>query len=386
MSDVNIRPEALQSLSGYISDIEQRLRANIAESRAHAAQISAHIAEEVARRKRRVEELWRQYETCCRREGADCSELRRQLSRAEESLQVGIRAQTSAAQAIAEFGTKSRSTSDRLGQLAAAGKQTITKLQGHLDDYSAFSGLVPGSVLTSDGSPGAGGVKLLGGAVSGPGVEARKLPVTSQGYHMARVNGAHLRVFDHPIQSAAAAVINQGSAHPEFQGTCGLCAIGTICRKAGVPAGEQSVTTFAVANGLCSTGLEPGRNGGTSGRQLVSILQSYAGISATASIGTTAADLARFVEQGRGVIIGVNPHLLPGAGYGPQTPGENGGHWIVLQSAARDPVSHDVVGFFLHDSNGTTISNTCLYVPSAVLGRAFSNDGSDAIVTDDVIW
>jgi len=236
-----------------------------------------------------------------------------------------------------------------------------------------------------------GSEKEIGEAISassGPGVEPRKLPVTSQSYHLRNVNGRFLQVFDHPIRSASTAVVNQGSALPNsFRGTCGPCAVGTICRKAGIPADELGVTIFAAGNGLCTKGSKKlGENGGTSAKDLSLILEGYGGISSTSSIGASIHELAQYVEEGRGVIIGINPHLLPDAGYGPQTPGENAGHWIVFHSVARDPATNEIVGFYLLDSNGTSIADTCLFYSPTTVEAAFLSDGSYSVVTDDIVW
>ena len=380
MSLVNVDPKILNDLSVYISDIQQRTLLNTSDVRQKGEQILRQIADEVTKRQHRVEELTRLYESCCRDLDADCSELRRQLIKVRQSLDISKQSQQRAIEAIAEFKVKTNSNNERLGDISVAGKNTINRLKNNLDDYSAFSGLVATSVLgatfSSQGSVG-----------TSSNTNTCKLSNTNQSYCKAKAGNRDILVFDHPTDSAKNAVINQGTAKPaEFEGTCGLCAAGSIIRKAGISVSEGDMIAYASVNDLCTTKCKPERNGGTTSNQLVSILGALAGISTYSEIGKTLEELTLSIEKGHGVIIGVNPSKLNPAWYGSYQPNISSGHWVVLESVVRDAYTNAILGYVIFDSNGNTPSNACQIIKASQLEDAYYIDGAVSLITDDVIW
>lgn len=390
MSSVNVAPEILDSLASQISDIEERTQQSIAGTRSGASAVQKQIAEEVVRRRQRVEELTRQYEACQQQEGSDCSDLRRLLAKAQRRLEAGLKAQAIADRAASEHHAQATALLRKMGHFSLAGKHTLAKLKQHLDDYTAFNAIVPSGILNADygsttpGSAGGG----IGGAAGSPNHGAGKLAQTNQSFQTVMSGNRELKVFDRPSQSSQIAVFNQGSAFPgQIEGTCGMCAVGSVLRLAGVNASEKDVTAFAVANGLCTTGqARSGRNGGTSGLQLAEILNGLGGISAEVKRGESLENLAQSIAQGKGVIIGVRASALNQPWYDPDKTDPPWAHWIVLQSVMRDAKTDEILGFYIFDSNGSSSDTTLQFIPTSRIQNAYARWQSQSVTTTDIIW
>lgn len=374
MGTINIDPKILGHLSGHISDIETRAQANISDTCYAGERLIGTISEEAGKRRRKVEALKRQYEAACRDGHSGCDELRRMLEKAQRSLDAANVAKHRAEAALSEYRMRSRGFAERLGAIASAGKLTLKRLENHLDDYSAFYGLVLAPPHTA--------------VLDGPGAPvARSLNVTGQSYQKRKAWNRKALVFDHPERSAKNAVINQGSAYPnKIEGTCGLCAVGSLLRKAGISATEEDIVSYAAAYGLCQIGKMPSQNGGTSPRQLVSLLHSAVGINAVCDCGTTLGELAAAIENGQGVIIGVNPSVFNSAWYGEYNHNDSEGHWIVLESVVRDAASGEILGYVILDSNGASPRTACQAISAPLLEEAYGIDGAVSVVTTDIIW
>ena len=173
-------------------------------------------------------------------------------------------------------------------------------------------------------------------------------------------------------------MFNQGSAYPNGpRNTCGCCAAGTIINKAGGKTNERQVVDYALPRGLCDG------DGFTGIRDIAQIL-SDAGIKSSTYggffIGPSMDKLAEMVEQGRGVIIGVDAEAFyPGYGV-------IGGHAIVIESVVRDAKTGKILDFVVADSNAKDKISVCNRIPVKVLERAFRLKGRQAVVTDDIIW
>ena len=374
MGTVDIDPKILGILSDHLSDIEIRAQDNISDTCYTSERLIRIISEEIWRRQRRVEDLKRQYEAARRNDHSDCDELRRMLEKAQRSLDVANAAKCRANAALSEYRIRSNGFAKRLGNIISAGKLTLKRLENHLDDYSAFNGLVLAPLHT--------------GALASPGIQiSRSLDTTGQSYQKRKAWNREVFVFDHPERSAKNAVINQGSAYPDsIEGTCGLSALGSLLRKAGVTVTEKNMVSYAVAHGLCQTGKSPDQNGGTSPDQLVSLLCSAAGISAVCDCGRTLEELASAIENGHGVIIGVNPSIFNSEWYGEYNHNDSNGHWIVLESVVRDANSGEILGYVILDSNGESPRTACQAVSASLLEDAYGIDGAVSVVTTDIIW
>ena len=204
--------------------------------------------------------------------------------------------------------------------------------------------------------------------------------------------GRSVRVFDHPYDDQPWRVCNQGSAFPEdkegngITGTCGCCACATIINKAGGSATERSVVSYAAHNDMCliDKDEQPCYRGSTSPNDMVNILGA-AGIAASVVSPRNIESLAKAVEEGRGVIIGVSAYSLPWNG-GHYSPFDQDGHAIVIDSVIRDANTDKILEFVVTDSNGDTSTEAIKTISAKDLQLAYNRCGRRAVVTDTVIW
>lgn len=168
----------------------------------------------------------------------------------------------------------------------------------------------------------------------------------------------------------------QGDNSLGFQGTCGLCSCENILRSFGLDVSETSVVIFASELGLCETE-SPDRAhcGGTSPMQIAEILTRH-GISADWHPFGSLEDLAGNIEQGRGVIIGVNAGALwNDANY---DSGIFANHAVTVTGVARDPSTGEIQGFFINDS-GT--GKAAQFVDAALMRECWEDGFGFQIVT-----
>ena len=193
--------------------------------------------------------------------------------------------------------------------------------------------------------------------------EPRDLTVTR--YHCTQDNRGHY-VYDSPLVMDGYLYHDQGSADPEYRGTCGLCACVNIIRLAGVMITELEVLRFALGRDhfgeamplLCKKKKKkPGFNGGTSPQDRQLILRNFGIDSELISIqydpdGEIADSnmelISRCVESGRGVILSVRATLL---NDDPEKK-DNDNHAVTVTSTVRDS-NGSLLGFYIVDQRGT---------------------------------
>lgn len=238
-----------------------------------------------------------------------------------------------------------------------------------------------GSSTTGTTGDGSGADKNVNSKLS-KGNQFVPLLVTNQGFEHVKLNGRDVTIFDHPFDfQDKNHVCNQGSAFPNGpQGTCGNCASGSIMNKAGHNYSERDVVGFAMDKGYCSP------SGGTSPDSWVKILDGMAGIKSSASNSDSLETLAEKVEEGKGVIIGVNAKVYRADWYGPYDPNNAAGHALVLDSVIRDEKTGEIIEYVVIDSNGKSQENACHRVGKRILESAFSILGKQSVVTDEIIW
>lgn len=203
----------------------------------------------------------------------------------------------------------------------------------------------------------------------------RQLDKTTYGYTVDE-NGN--RVYDHPLEQEKYLHRNQGEAYDKFQGTCGLCSVANVLRMAGVQYSEKDIVDYAKNHNLCNQGGEPGYNGGTSAAEREKILEAF-GIPSTC-VSPSISVLASSVEQGKGVIISVDPGKLAPEVY------DSGYHAITVTSVVRDS-NGNIKGFYVCDSN-SDVNDRCRkycsnYYSAEQIKNAFT--GNDMVVTDSAI-
>lgn len=163
-----------------------------------------------------------------------------------------------------------------------------------------------------------------------------------------------------------------------FQGTCGLCSCENVLRSFGIEVTESDMVFFASVRGLCSCDdPDPAQNGGTTASGRADILTRL-GVPATASYGGSLEDLAGNIEQGRGVIIGVNAGVLWNDANADS--GNVSNHAITVTGVARDPATGELQGFFINDS-GTGEAGK--FVDASMMREAWEDVGGSQVVTSE---
>lgn len=191
----------------------------------------------------------------------------------------------------------------------------------------------------------------------------RDLPITQYGFTK---DASGMETYDSPFEVGKYLYAEQGSAYENFQGTCGLCSCLNVLRLAGVYYDEKEMIDYAAnqKEGLFGTRLctvnpfNPSASGGTTPKQRQQILDNF-GVSSSIfnvkvdSDGRTSIDtindLAKWVSEGRGVIVDVDAGLFYNS---PQNYGK--GHAVTLTSVERNKYG-DVTAFYILDSNQGTV-------------------------------
>jgi hypothetical protein len=172
------------------------------------------------------------------------------------------------------------------------------------------------------------------------------------------------------------AVPRQGDNAFGFEQTCGLCACADVLRQMGVEVSEDDVVRQAVATDACSIKDLPADSGGTGEDALVRLLSDF-GVPAHAERLESTEDLATVVEQGRGAIISANAGLLWDDG---DVVGNGGAdHAVHVVRVARDPLSGEVLGFFVNDSG---LGGDPRWHDAAAIQEAWLGTGGSAVLTD----
>lgn len=217
----------------------------------------------------------------------------------------------------------------------------------------------------------------------------RDLPCTA--YDFQSDSDGNL-VYDSPMETDAWLYKKQGTAKLWYQGTCGLCSCANILRLAGVESTEREVLDYAAdtrrpdsTGALCEKGhlINPGLNGATCPEDRKAILEHFGidsgvfpvakdrqGNPSDENIDT----IAKYVSEGRGVIISVHADMLwydapyPSGMY----------HAVTVTSVKKDPQGR-ILGFYICDSakGGTT------YYPAQKIRQALT--GSEMNVTYQII-
>ena len=208
----------------------------------------------------------------------------------------------------------------------------------------------------------------------------RGLPHTNQTYNTVTIEGQTVKIFDHPHDVAAKGVINQGTNDLGLRGDCGLCASGSFMNLAGNHFSENDIAKYAKGKGLCD------KDGGTNANNRASIITGMSGIPVDIVQGKSINDLVSYVENGQGVMIGVEASLYKPEWYGEYDPNDPGGHSMLLASVIRDPNTNNIMKYVVIDSNGNDPRDACQLVDPAVLQRAFSFWGSTAEISKTVLF
>lgn len=194
----------------------------------------------------------------------------------------------------------------------------------------------------------------------------RDLAATQYGFTK---DGDGNQIYDSPTDMDQYLYKNQGSAHPLYRGTCGLCSCANILRLAGVNATEKEVLDYARSTKdpndpgsmLCETDyFNPRFNGGTTPKDRKLILEHFGISSSLISViskedgSPSEENVTRIAEQvssGKGVILSVHANILR---Y--DAPAKSGDNHAVTVTSVKKDKDGKVLGFYICDSakDGTT--------------------------------
>ncbi len=172
---------------------------------------------------------------------------------------------------------------------------------------------------------------------------------------------------------------SQGSASIRYQGTCGLCSCANVLRLAGVNYNEKDMIDYAshTSSGegpfsrLCVYNpINPSASGATNAANRKQILEHFGISSGTFPIALengiakeeSVNEIAKYVAEGRGVIISVHSGLLY---YGRKF--SNDYHAVTVTSVVKNE-DGIVKGFYVCDSNRGTKFYDVLEIRQALTG------------------
>ncbi len=171
----------------------------------------------------------------------------------------------------------------------------------------------------------------------------------------------------------------QGDNPLGFRGTCGLVSCEDVLRQFGLKVTEADVVMYAVGRGLCAVTDVPSSCGGTSELSQARLLTEL-GVPAHVEAGRGLADLAAWVQEGRGVIVEVNAGEL----WNDPNAWDNGeaNHAVVVTGVALDPLTGQVAGFYLNDSGRGYPGDSGRFVDAHQMARAWAAPGGSGVITD----
>ena len=262
------------------------------------------------------------------------------------------------------------------------------------NDSGATSSVPPSVASTSPRASASSvpqsGDRLERGEFRSDGIRPTKLKRTRQVWS----NDTYVRVFDSPKETGK--LLNSSQGIPKsrggegiegFEGTCGLVSVENVLRMAGVNIDEAKIVEYASThkpfryNGermLCTTGSTPENNGGTYSTDLQVILRHF-GIESTIE-NAEIEKMARFVEEGRGVIVSVDANMLWYQCYG----SIQNLHCVTVTSVQRDRTTGEITGIYICDSGDTGASSARL-VPFEVMKLALEGGSGEMNVTETII-
>lgn len=197
-----------------------------------------------------------------------------------------------------------------------------------------------------------------------------------------RTNNIENATYGNPLELGKILDYDQGDNDLGFNGTCGLVSCGNVLREAGIYISENDIVHFAANNGLCDITDDPNSCGGTTADQRAEILTD-AGIPSHADYNRNLEDIAKDIQDGKGVMISVNAGILwddPSV-YGT---GESN-HAITVTGYETDDTTGEIIGFYVCDSGRCEESDSTRFIPIDEMKEAYDVPGHSAVITDSPI-
>jgi hypothetical protein len=171
----------------------------------------------------------------------------------------------------------------------------------------------------------------------------------------------------------------QGANRYGFEGTCGLVSCEGILRHFGLNLTEQDVVQHALEHRECF--YVPGdatKSGGTIPEMQAQVLRDF-GIPAHVETLRSLGDLTTYLQEGRGIILGVNAGMLWNNPNAWETGQAN--HAVVLTGVVVSPDTGQLLGFSINDSATGAAGQ---FVDATRLYHAWGATGGECVITDVV--
>jgi hypothetical protein len=177
----------------------------------------------------------------------------------------------------------------------------------------------------------------------------------------------------------------QGENDLGFEGTCGLVSCEDVINQFGGDVTENDIVNFAADNDFCEKSSNPAESGGTTPFGQVKILDAH-GIPARVEVCDSLEDLAGRVEDGHGLIVGVNAGVL----WDNRAYFDSGdpNHAIVVTGVDRDPQSGDILGFKINDSGVPPSGESNKFIDAQTFTIAWfgsESGGIGTLVATDIV-
>lgn len=178
----------------------------------------------------------------------------------------------------------------------------------------------------------------------------------------------------------------QGKNEKGWKMTCGIAQSAGILSRAGIHINEEKLVEVCAKNNWCDHGhfLAVKLNGGTSGASIATILSAQ-GVPAQYDYNASVEEISALVEQGHGVILGVNAGYLWNSYYGSAAGNGSANHAISVIGTVRDEFSHEVVAVFINDTGRSQAGDQKRLIPMSKLKEIYKVPYGVAIVTDSPI-
>ena len=223
---------------------------------------------------------------------------------------------------------------------------------------------------------------LDGGSLENDGLEGKSM-------YVPELDGEYT-VFGDPYELSGRLDDNQGDNDLHAGGDCGLVSIANLLTTAGLEVNEDDMVNYAVNHNLCSYSRFsfPSNRGGTNTLEQTAILSNL-GIQTSSHFAYTPEGsidaVAKYIEDGRGVILGVNSgYLWDNPAY---VGSGNVDHSVFATGTVRDPLSGELKGIIVCDSGrGGMGDSGSDFISVERLRDAYSSArGADVIYTDKPI-
>ena len=179
---------------------------------------------------------------------------------------------------------------------------------------------------------------------------------------------------------------SQGNNDKGWRMTCGIAQSANMLNRAGFNETENSMVNYCNKHNLCgnSSIFNKEMNGGTSPARIATML-TQKGLPSHFDSSITTDEVANLVENGHGVIIGVNAGYLWNSYYGSARGNGNANHAISVVGTLRDESTHNIIGFYINDTGRGQQGDQKRLISLAKFNEAFDVPGHAVIATDNPI-